>query len=75
LSGIASGEHHVESRQPVGGHDEQRVLIDGVDVAHLALVDAGKASEFGAVHDGRRHALGTIAAFEPATPFGRDAKP
>src|SRR6266513_2588300 len=57
LVGNRIGQHHVESRQPVGGHDEHRVVIECVDVAHLALVDAGKAAELGAVNDGGRHAL------------------
>jgi hypothetical protein len=32
------GQHHVEGRQAIGGDDQQALVIDGVDVADLALV-------------------------------------
>jgi hypothetical protein len=32
-------QHHVESREPVGGDDQQVVFADPVDVAHLAAID------------------------------------
>jgi len=60
LVGNRIGQHHIERRQPVGGHDEKRRGVDGVDVAHLAFVQALEALEVGAVNDGRWHALGTI---------------
>jgi hypothetical protein len=37
-------EDDVEGRQAVGGDDEQRVGIDGVDVAHLAAAQQGAGS-------------------------------
>ena len=63
LLGNRIGQHHVEGRQPVGGDDQQRVGVHGVDVAHLALVDARRGR---AARCGKRWALSiglaTIAA-------------
>ena len=45
-------QHHVERRQPVGGHDQHRRRIDLVDVAHLAGVDLPQVAQGRAVHGG-----------------------
>ncbi len=43
-------QDHIEGRQAVGGDDQQAVLVNGVDIAHLAAMDALKAREPGVVH-------------------------
>ena len=50
------GEHHVERRQPVRGHDEQMLVPGRVDVAHLAAPDQIQAWNVGfkdSLHDHR----------------------
>jgi hypothetical protein len=43
-------QHHVERRQPVGGHDQHQVAVDRVDVADLAAVEQLEAGELGFEH-------------------------
>jgi len=55
LNGIGSGrttsnadslrQDDVERGQPVGRHDQQRAIVDRVDVADLATPDARQAGE------------------------------
>jgi hypothetical protein len=40
LAGNRVGQHHVEGAQAIGGDDQHVLLVDRVDVAHLALMDA-----------------------------------
>ena len=40
LAGNRVGHHHVEGAQAIGGDDQHVLLVDRVDVAHLALMDA-----------------------------------
>ena len=46
-------EHAVVGGEAVGGHDEQAVVADGVDVPDLALVDALQPLQ-SRLHDGAR---------------------
>ncbi len=39
LEGNGIGQNHVECRQPVGGDDQQVLIVDIVDITHLALVN------------------------------------
>src|ERR1700751_1975911 len=66
LVGNGIGQHHIERGQPIRSDDQQCRCIDGVDVAHLALVQALEPAQCGAVHGGWRHALATIAALSAA---------
>ncbi len=54
LPGIGVRQDHVEGRQAIGGDDQQAVVVDGVDIANLAAVDAFKAGQPGFMHDGER---------------------
>ena len=38
LAGNGIGQDHIESAEPIGRDDQQVVVIDGVDVAHLATM-------------------------------------
>ena len=47
LAGNRRRHHHVEGRQAVGGDDQQLVVADGVDVAHLAAVNQRQGGDAG----------------------------
>ena len=55
LFGNPLGEYHVERRDPVGG-DEEKLILDGVDVADLAARAEGNALERGG-QDCFRHSV------------------
>ena len=49
LAGDRRRQHHVERRQPVGGHQQQVLGVDLVQVADLALAQAAQAGQIGAI--------------------------
>jgi hypothetical protein len=50
LAGNRVRQDYVKGGQAVGGHDEQAVRIDGVDIAHLAAVYPLQGGKPGFVH-------------------------
>src|SRR5262249_38423052 len=74
LAGNGIRQHDIERRQPVGGDDQHRRIIERVDVAHLALVQTLESAQCGAVHGGWRHALATIAALPVADTHTRPTR-
>jgi hypothetical protein len=47
LAGNRIGQDHVEGREAIGGDDQQLVLADGIDVAHLAAPQQRQAGDAG----------------------------
>ena len=47
-------QYDVKGRQPIGRHDEHVLIIDGIDVAHLATMDEGQSLTLES-KDSRRH--------------------
>jgi hypothetical protein len=43
------GQHDIECRQPIGGDDQHMIVIQRVQVAHLAAMQARQAGQFGVV--------------------------
>ena len=46
LEGDPLGEDYIESRDAVGGYHHQKIVGDGVDVAHFTMIHRGLAGEF-----------------------------
>ncbi len=64
LAGDGCGHDHVEGRQAVGGDDQQVIVADGVDVAHLAAVQQGQGFDVG-LEQGVSHDIGSYAWEKP----------